>query len=562
MSVPVLISIPRNMMKSSYREGQVDPTTFRFLAHARRLAVWLSLLLVLHGHPLEAPAQKSGERARVKKLPSPEKIVGDYLKAVGGKKRLSAVRDATYEWSVRRGEGDGAAEGTARTFSKFPNSTRTDLIFERGETNAAAGARSAWLRRADGELQTLTGAEANVAKLLSALDASRLVDYKKQDVLARTVEFVGDDAHEAGASYMVEFSRRDGARLRYWFSADSKLPTRVADDSRSLTIRYKDYRAARNGLLEPHRIEITERNAEPLELTLQSVSYNTGLADALFEPPSDQSLNIAELLRAVARNQAQLDRRVSDYTFTRKETEREINDKGVVKKEKTRVHEIYPVAGGGRALKLISEDNVPLSPERLAEQEKGVAEAIQRIERENAKRKEKQTREQAERARKRGETGAGADGDEDVGIGVFLRACEFISPRRERFQNRESIVFDFRPRPNFKPANRGESIVAKLTGVVWIDPVDKQVMRLEARLAEGLKVGGGLVASVRPGSAVVMEQTRLEDGVWLPRFSQINASAKVFLFAGFRLDATREYSNYKRFSTSVGDAVIDKQKEQ
>jgi hypothetical protein len=62
---------------------------------------------------------------------------------------------------------------------------------------------------------------------------------------------------------------------------------------------------------------------------------------------------------------------------------------------------------------------------------------------------------------------------------------------------------------------------------------------------------------VRPGSAVVIEQTRLTDGVWLPRYSQINAAAKVFLFAGFHIDATHEYSNYKRFSTDVGDAKVE-----
>ncbi len=82
-------------------------------------------------------------------------------------------------------------------------------------------------------------------------------------------------------------------------------------------------------------------------------------------------------------------------------------------------------------------------------------------------------------------------------------------------------------------------------------------MRLEARLAESYKVGGGLFVSVRPGSAVVFEQTRLADGVWLPRFSQINAAAKVLLFAGFHIDATHEYSNYRRFSTNVGDDKID-----
>jgi hypothetical protein len=537
------------MMQSSFiaiRFRSTDPGAF---VRTRVMAALLLLVLSFVASPLDASAQKT----RAQKLPSPDKIVADYLKASGGKKRQGAVRDATYEWSVQ--EGTNGARGTARTFTKFPAATRTDISLERGETNAAANARSAWWRREGGELRTLTGTDANVARLLSALDASRLVDYRKQDVLARTVEF-SDGGNNVEPAYVVEFSRRNGARLVYWFGLNSKLPVQVADEARGLSIRYQDYRPAQNGLLEPHRVEIRMRNAEPLALTLRGVRYNTGLDDALFEPPSDDSLNIAELLRAVARNQQQIDRRIGDYTFTRTETQREIDDKGAVKKEKTIVREVYPVAGGGSVLKLISEDGVPLSPERAAKEERRVAEALGRIETGNAERREKRERERAERARKQGEA-ASADADDNIGVGVFLRACEFVSPRRERFQDRDAIVFDFRPRPNFKPADRSESFVAKLAGVAWIDPVDKQVMRLEARLAEGFKVGGGLVASVRPGSAVVVEQTRLADGVWLPRFEQINASAKIFLFAGFRLDAIREYSNYRRFSTSVGDAKVD-----
>ncbi|MDQ1524109.1 MAG: hypothetical protein QOE47_2033 [Pyrinomonadaceae bacterium] len=540
------------MMKSSSREARRCSTNFR--AAAWRLPALLVVVVValLGGSP-DASAQK----AKPQKLLSPDKIVGDYLKASGGKKGRVAVRDATYEWSVRQGE-DGA-RGTARTFTKFPGAARTDLVFERGETNAAANTRSAWLRETDGQVRTLTDTEANVAKLLAALDASRLVDYKKQDVLARTVEFAHTGASASDPAYIVEFSRRNGSHLLYWFSAQSKLPVQLADDTRGLTILYSDYRRAKNGMLEPHRVDINRRGAESLTLTLQNASFNTGLDDALFEPPSDASLNISELLRAVARNQEQLDRRVSDYTFTRTETERQIDDKGVVKKEKTAVREIYPVVGGGSVEKLISEDGVPLSPEQAAKEEKRVGEALEKLARDNQKRMEREARERAERAeraRKRGEASNGND-DENVGIGVFLRACEFVSPRRERFHERDAIVFDFRPRPNFKPANRGESFVAKLAGVVWIDPVDKQVMRLEAHLSEGFKIGGGLLASVRPGSAVVLEQTRLADGVWLPRFEQINASAKLFLFAGFRLDAIREYSNYKRFSTDVGDAKVE-----
>ena len=508
----------------------------------RALSGLLFIVLALACAP--AHAQTAGAKARPQKLPSADKIVNDHLKAAGGRKRLSALRDAIYEWGVQGG-------GRARTFRKSPASVRVDIQLAGGELNDAANLRTAWTRGADGTLRTLTDEQANAAKLQAALDATRLVDFKKQEALARTVAL---EAADGEAAYVVEFARRNGARLRYRFSAASKLLAGVEDVARGLTLRYGDWRAREGGVLEPHRLELRAKGeAAPTVLLLETLRYNTGLGDQLFDPPSDQALNIPELLRAVARNQDALDSRVSDYTYTRKQIEREINDKGEVKKEKTLVHEIYPVPGGGRVLKLISEDGVPLPPERAAKEEKRVAEALEKLERENARRREKRE----ESARKKGETGAGEEGDDELVIAMFLRACEFISPRRERFREREVIVFDFRPRPGFRPRSRGESIIGKLTGAVWIDPADKQVMRLEARLAEGVKVGGGLLASIRSGSAFAFEQTRLPDGVWLPRFAQINASAKLFLFAGLRIDATREYSNYKRFSASVTDAAVE-----
>jgi hypothetical protein len=82
-------------------------------------------------------------------------------------------------------------------------------------------------------------------------------------------------------------------------------------------------------------------------------------------------------------------------------------------------------------------------------------------------------------------------------------------------------------------------------------------MRLEARLAEGFKMGGGLLVNLRPGAAFVMEQTRMVEGVWLPRIAQINLSVKVLLFGGGDYNQTIEWSDYKHFSGDVGDYKLD-----
>jgi hypothetical protein len=530
----------------------------------RTLAALAALLLLLFAPAAVEARQQTGAG----RLPSPDKIVGEYLKAVGGKKGLAALRDATYEWEVRRA---GAAVGTARTRLKGPSAMRTELLLDGGGArHEAANARSAWVLEA-GRLSTLTDAESHSARLRAMLEAGRFVDFKKQKVLARTVglEEVGGEP-----AYSVEFATRAGGRVRYWFSVAARVPLQLADETRRLRVRFSDWRARPGGplLLEPHLVEIEDEVGGPLALALREARYNTGLADALFEPPSDASLDIGALLRDLARNQDEARERINDYTFTQKVTEREVTDKGVVKKQKVSVYEVYPVAFYGWVQKLVSEDGSPLPPERAAKEEKRVAEELEKAEREAPKNKAKYERRraeqrekrkaQAERARAEGKEAPDAEDDEDeVEISTFLRACELISPRRETFRGRDSIVFDFRPRPGFRPSNSSESIVSKLSGIIWIDPAERQVIRLEARLVDGYKRGGGLVASIKSGSALVFERTRLPEGVWLPRFAQFNISARVFMVAGVTVNRTREFSDYKRFSTKTGDDKLDTPKD-
>src|SRR5205085_5754251 len=125
--------------------------------------------------------------------------------------------------------------------------------------------------------------------------------------------------------------------------------------------------------------------------------------------------------------------------------------------------------------KLVVENGVPLSPERAAKEEKRVAGELEKAEREAPKLKERREQKRAERRAKRAKANNKAkagegdeDDDADVEISTFLRASEFFSPRREHFRDRDVIVFDFRPRAGFHPSTTGETVVSKLSGVVWV----------------------------------------------------------------------------------------------
>ncbi|MDQ2920787.1 MAG: hypothetical protein M3R52_04110 [Acidobacteriota bacterium] len=488
--------------------------------------------------------------ATQRKLPSAEKVVDNYLKAVGGKKRVATIRDATYEWTIQLKD---QPLGIAKTLSRTPASVRTEMIFGNGQLTSGANARSAWKRGLGGELQTLTDAEAAAARLQAVLDAGHLVDSKKSNVLARVVSVknVGTDP-----AYVVEFSLRSGARLRYLFSTTTKLLLSIEDDARLTTTRFEDYRTEGN-LLEPHRVSINSAGQGELTFILQRASYNAGLADSVFDPPrAAEVLDVVSLLREVSRNQDELEKRFTEYSFVQKETSREISSKGEVKKEITKVFEVFPIANREPVMKLISENGVTLSGERAAKEQKRVEEEFAKAERDKDKDEQRVKKYRAERERKKAAR-AKEDEDDDVEVSQFLKVHEFVSPRRERFRDREAVVFDFRVRPGFKSSNRQENLISKLVGVVWIDPADKQVMRLEARLAEGFKMAGGLLVNLRPGAAFVMEQTRVAEGLWLPRMAQINLSVKVLLFGGGDYNQTFEWSDYKHFSGDVGDYKLD-----
>ena len=503
----------------------------------------LALAILMAGAAV--PARAQGAR-----LPAPDKVVGDFLKALGGRGRVASLRDATYEWAVRRGED----AGTARTRLKSSGALRTDFLLPEGERDEAANSRTA--------LSTLTDRRALSARLRAQLESAWFADYRRRKVLARTA---AREVVDGAPAYAVEFTTRAVARLRYWFGEESKLLLWSEDEASGTRVSYGDWRAREGSplLLEPHRLVVAREGERALTLTLTGASYNVGLEEALFEPPADATLDIPALLRELVRNQEEADKRVNEYTFTRKVTRREVDDRGQLKKERISVYEIYPVVGHGSVRKLISEDSVPLTPEREAKEQRRVAEELEKAEREEQKLEKKRERKRAERRAQDGEKGDGeGEHDEAVGALTFLRACEFFSPRRERFRDRDVIVFDFRPRLGFRPANRAESLVSKLGGVIWIDPAERQIMRLEAGLLDSLKRGGGMLATIKSGSAVIFERTRMGDGVWLPRFSQLNLSARVLVFSGVSVNETHEFSNYKRFSTKSGDEKLDAPKEE
>jgi hypothetical protein len=136
---------------------------------------------------------------------------------------------------------------------------------------------------------------------------------------------------------------------------------------------------------------------------------------------------------------------------------------------------------------------------------------------------------------------------ERIDVSTFLRSSNFTHPRWEQFRAHEVIVFDFAPNPAYKPRNRTEDLLHKLEGTLWVDDQDRQVVRLEAHLSDSFKLAGGLLASIRKGSSLVMEQARTNNEVWLPSYVEAHFSARLLLVSSSLGDYASKFSDYKKF---------------
>jgi hypothetical protein len=501
----------------------------------RRVAFFILIAFTL-APASPAYGQKRAGAAR-QKLPSPDRVVADYVKASGGKKRLASIADATYEWAARAG---AQSEGVAQTRAKSPSAVSGAVRVAGADVSWGTTPRASWVRGRDGVVRTLTGDEAKLARLRAALEASKLFDYKRQNLSALTV---GSEAVGGEQAYVVEFRSRDGARARYLFGASTKLLLATADANGRTLASYSDYHPE-DGIVEPHRVELNAGDAGALTLTLKSARYNTSFSAEVFDAPKAEDLDARAILKEVTEKEPATNVKYEDYTYTVKETERELNERGETTKETSKAWDIFLTPAGQSVGKLVEEDGKPLQPAEAAKQEKRVADYLAAHE-----------NDKPAPARKGG-GGFRIDlGDYGFGLDDLLRASEFVSPRRETFNGRESIVFDYRARADFQPKSKNDEILKKIVGLIWIDAAERVVARIEARLTGDFKLGGGFVMNIR-GAGFVFERARLADGYWVPNFYQWNANGKGFIFLKKSVYEVTEWKNFKRFKAESGEVKI------
>jgi len=461
------------------------------------------------------------------------KIVDSYKKASGGKS-AARIKSTTMTGTVKAGDG---TTGRFSYQSSAPNNLRLDLELNGSKISECYNGKSAWRLDSRG-LRTLLGDEAKRLRLEALLSNSRLNDLQRNRIIPQLSGKASVDGRDTNA---IEFSK-DNARVKLFFDASNSLVMkreRETADGMEETF-YGDYRSV-DGVMEPFSLKI-KRGASELLVTIDRVEHDRAVEVAAFRYPQVEGSRplpeLEPLMKAITANQEKTDELREHYTCRLIEIERKHDGDGRVKDTETRTYEVTPL-GEELVERLMSVNGKELSASEREKEDKRVQKEIEGI----VKRREKKQQKE-ERARAKGEKEEDKD---EVKIKDFLRISEITSVRREVFHGQEVIAFDFEPRKGFKPKSRAEDMVNKLAGTIWVDEEAQQVARLEARLTDSFKIGGGVLASIGASTAFSFEQEKVGGEVWLPSAMEANISARVLLLAKFNRSVERRYSEYKKY---------------
>jgi hypothetical protein len=455
------------------------------------------------------------------------KIVDQYIKAEGGSKTLAKVNTLTLEGTFANAANEKA--GTYTLIIKQQNRYYSELVAGDRTSIEAYNGKSAWHQNA-GELATLVGPEGAQLEAAGQYYNSRLVNAKKNKL---GLAFIGHEQVRGKDALQIEVTTSAGLTREIFFDPQTHLIVKEAAVIGGIDeqILYEDYRT-QDGVKLPFKIEL-HRGKEVYNIAVTRAVVNGTVGERVFDFPKKSQVQLPDLkalFKEIDDNQKAIDKIKENYTGTRAEEETEYDKTGKVTKREAKEFTFFYL-GGDEISTLISKDGKPLGEEEQKKENEKTQKEIREHEKKDAKDKEKAKKE-----------------DDDPGIEVFLRACQFVNPRRERFRGQDVLVFDFEPNPEFKAHKLAEKVVQKLAGVVWIDEKSHDVARLDAYFVGDFKLAGGMLANLQKGTSFVFEQAFTNNEVWLPTYAEVHVGVRVLLVKGFKVNAVIRYSDYKRFN--------------
>jgi hypothetical protein len=213
------------------------------------------------------------------------------------------------------------------------------------------------------------------------------------------------------------------------------------------------------------------------------------------------------------------------YTYMERDEDRRLDSEGRVKSEEVDVSRMILVNGVPFEQLVERNGQPPSAAEERKQQEK-----LDKLKRETPEqRAEGLHKEEAETASL---------------VREIPKAFDFQLVGEEAVNGRPAYVLQATPHPGYQAQGRYGKMFSKLEGKLWVDKQDLGWIKADGQVIQPFSVGLFLARVLR-GSHITMEQTRVDEGSWVPEHVQIRAAAKIFFIKSLVIDRGLSYSEYR-----------------
>jgi hypothetical protein len=231
-----------------------------------------------------------------------------------------------------------------------------------------------------------------------------------------------------------------------------------------------------------------------------------------------------------------------EYTYTEKETELTLDDKGKTKKTNVDVYQVFHDAEDWQTYERQTVKNgKPLTVQELDKEDR---DEKQRVARETAKRaKESEANRSEKKARE--------DREEQEFMDDLFSMYDLHLIRRESVNDVSTIVVSFKAKPDYKPKTAFVKNLQHIAGNAWIAEDDHyELVKVEAEVIDAISLFGFL-AKVQKGSTIYGERRKINNEVWLPFRAEAHINGRLLLLKGMNIHLVNEYSDYRKFSVDT-----------
>jgi hypothetical protein len=125
-----------------------------------------------------------------------------------------------------------------------------------------------------------------------------------------------------------------------------------------------------------------------------------------------------------------------------------------------------------------------------------------------------------------------------------LEAFDFQLIGEDIADGRPAYVLQATPHPGYRAHGKFGKMFSKVEGKLWVDKQDFGWIKVDGEVTQSFSLGL-FVARVERGSHMILEQTNVGDGVWVPKRIEMRASARILFLKSLDLDRILTYSDYR-----------------